>query len=423
MRPPSAPFSKPVSPWAKEGNPLIRIHCLFAPAILRSEVKGIPLSGSPGHSPAEERTPLLVFGPLLPSQESLLKKALEAFSPRKPILAAVPQGDGTRKLYLSLALPEVRVLQKVLLDLEKGEGSLAEILDNGLRGFLKERFALTGPGFVLPLGGKPLVMGILNVTPDSFSNGGDFFSVDAAVSRGKFLAEEGAHILDIGGESTRPGSSGISLEEESRRVLPVIERLAKEVRIPISIDTSKAKIAEKALDAGAGIINDVTACRGDLRMAEVVASRGVPVILMHMLGSPRNMQERPFYRDVLFDVMAFLRERIDFLTARGVKEEQVVVDPGIGFGKTFQHNLAILRGLEGLRTLGRPVLLGHSRKSFLEEILRVPPKERIFGGAAVSALAALQGIHILRVHDVRETLHAVSVAASLAGSPSGESIS
>jgi dihydropteroate synthase len=259
------------------------------------------------------------------------------------------------------------------------------------------------------------IMGVVNVTPDSFSDGGQFLDPDAAVEQGRRLVAEGADIVDVGGESTRPGSGGVSAEEELRRVLPVVEGLAG-TGATISIDTSKAAVAEAALDAGAGYVNDVTAFRGDPGLAGVVAGRGVDCCLMHMLGSPRTMQDDPRYDDVVADVKAFLEQRLAFAVAEGVAEERVMLDPGIGFGKTLEHNLELLARLDEIVALGRPVVVGVSRKSFLGRITGREPAERAVATAAANVLALERGASVFRVHDVPETLDALQVAAAtLAG--------
>ncbi len=264
-------------------------------------------------------------------------------------------------------------------------------------------------------------MGIVNVTPDSFSDGGQFYDTAKAIEHGRRLAAEGADILDIGGESTRPGAQPVDAEAECARVLPVIEALAKETAVPISIDTSKAAVARRALDAGATILNDVTALRSDPAMAAVAAQAGVPLVLMHMQGTPRSMQHAPHYGDLMSEVVAYLRQSMAIAVDAGVRDDQLVVDPGLGFGKTLDHNLELVRRLGELRSLGRPILLGPSRKSMIGKVLGshlhfahggyvpnedvtpiLPVTERAFGTAALVALGIARGAHILRVHDVAE---------------------
>ena len=259
----------------------------------------------------------------------------------------------------------------------------------------------------------PCIMGILNSTPDSFSDGGRFDELEAAVAHARQMAAEGAAIIDVGGESTRPGSELVTLDEELRRVLPVIERLHEEVPLPVSVDTMKAEVARRALAGGAVLVNDVTALRHDPEMVEVVAQSGCAVCLMHMLGEPRTMQEDPRYDDVVAEVAAFLEERLTWATGRGVREEQILLDPGIGFGKTVEHNLLLINHLYKLTALGRPLVLGSSRKRFLGAVLGAEPGERAAGTAATTTIGALAGAAIFRVHDVRPNLEALRVATAV----------
>ena len=263
----------------------------------------------------------------------------------------------------------------------------------------------------------PLLFGILNVTPDSFSDGGDFLDPDEAARRASDLLDEGAHVLDVGGESTRPGSDPVSPEEEVRRVVPVIERvLAARPGATISVDTYRAATAEAALGAGARIVNDVTALRGDPSMTALVAEAGCPVVLMHMRGEPKTMQHEPRYTDVVREVRDFLAERAEHAVSAGVRSEEVILDPGIGFGKTPEHNLALLRDLEAIVELDFPVLVGASRKRFLGGITGVEEaKERVFGTVATTVLAYERGASLFRVHDVRANREALAVARAVLG--------
>jgi len=256
-------------------------------------------------------------------------------------------------------------------------------------------------GHALELGRKTYIMGIVNVTPDSFSDGGQHATVDEAVCHAKRLVDEGADIIDIGGESTRPGADPVPLEEEIRRVIPVVERLAGELAVPISVDTYKAEVAEAAVAAGAHMINDISALRLDERLGEVIARAGVPVVLMHMKGVPRNMQENPRYDSVIGEILGFLRDAVARAQSCGIRRENIVIDPGIGFGKTAAHNLEILRRLGEFRSLGLPLLVGTSRKSFIGKVLNLPVDQRAEGTAATVALAVASGADIVRVHDVR----------------------
>ena len=259
-----------------------------------------------------------------------------------------------------------------------------------------------------------VVMGIVNTTPDSFSDGGQFLDVDAAVTHALRLANEGAEILDIGGESTRPGAPAVSEQEELDRVIPVIQRLAKRPELVLSIDTQKPSVARAAIDAGAAIVNDIAANRSDPEMWQVVAEAGAGYVCMHMQGNPQTMQAKPNYDDVTREVCDFFRERLALLSTHGVSIEQVVLDPGIGFGKTLQHNIKLLRDLNKFSLVERPMLVGASRKSFIEKLLGAPIDERLPASLACAAWAAIQGSQIIRVHDVSETIQAVRMAETLA---------
>ena len=266
----------------------------------------------------------------------------------------------------------------------------------------------------LTFGPDPVLMGVLNVTPDSFSDGGEFFGVEPAVAQAEKMFDEGAQVIDVGGESTRPGSDPVSPEEELRRVLPVIQAmLSTRPDSIVSIDTYRSSVAEAALDAGAGAVNDVTAL-GDPRMAGLMAERGCPIILMHMLGEPKSMQQHPRYEDVVREVRDFLAERAQQALRAGVELQNIILDPGIGFGKTPEHNLTLLKRLDSLVELGFPVLVGVSRKSFLGKITgSEDPKSRLFGTVAANVLAYERGASLFRVHDVRANKEALAVAAAI----------
>ena len=263
----------------------------------------------------------------------------------------------------------------------------------------------------LQMGSQTLVMGIVNVTPDSFSDGGRFLGRDEAIAQGLRLMDEGADILDIGGESTRPFSDPVPIDEELRRVIPVIDALARRGTIPISIDTTKAEVARQALEAGASIINDISALRTDPAVAAVAVHYSVPVILMHMLGTPKTMQVEPKYEDVVADVCAFLRQAVDTAVLAGIDPGRIIVDPGIGFGKNFEHNLKLLGNLQALQALNCPILVGSSRKAFIRHLLKPAGEKDIradlpivaTGTQATVAASALNGAHIVRVHEVAET--------------------
>ena len=260
---------------------------------------------------------------------------------------------------------------------------------------------------------RPLIMGVVNVTPDSFFDGGRYLDVEAAVAHAVRLAEEGADLLDIGAESTRPGSDIVSEAEERRRAIPVVTAIAKAVSIPISIDTSKAAVARAALDAGAVLVNDVTALRGDPAMVDAVAHTGAGVVLMHMHGSPRTMQQAPRYDDVVGAISDFFEERIRFAMAHGIVRRQIILDPGIGFGKLLVHNLTLLAQLRRFERFECPLLVGVSQKAFLGQLLDRPVQERQWGTAAAVGMAVDRGAGIIRVHDVRAMKDVVQVAAAI----------
>ena len=265
------------------------------------------------------------------------------------------------------------------------------------------------------LGPDPVLAGVLNVTPDSFSDGGDFLDPERASARAAAMLDEGAQIIDVGGESTRPGSDPVSPEEELRRVVPVIRGImAERPEAIVSIDTYRAGTAEAALQAGASVVNDVSALRRDPGMPDVVADAGCPVILMHMLGEPKTMQRDPHYDDVVREVRDFLAGRAERAVAVGVEEENIILDPGIGFGKTLEHNLALLRHLDSLVELGFPVLVGASRKTFIGKITGVEEaRERVFGTVAANVIACARGATFFRVHDVRANREALAVARAV----------
>ncbi len=287
-----------------------------------------------------------------------------------------------------------------------------------MTGSPRRKFRLKLPSRTLVLGERTLVMGVLNVTPDSFSDGGKFYAQENAIGHALQMERSGADLIDIGAESTKPGSEGISADEELKRLLPMLGGLYRLLKIPISIDTQKAEVAEAALDAGAQIINDISGLKSDPRIAEVAARRRVPLILMHMRGAPRTMQHGPFARDVMKDVMQGLRKSVATARRAGVRKSQIILDPGIGFGKSFAQNYEVLQKLRQLTKLGYPLLVGSSRKGFLGATLGrdgkpAPPEERIWGTAATVTASILNGAHIVRVHDVAEMVQVARVADCL----------
>jgi dihydropteroate synthase len=267
------------------------------------------------------------------------------------------------------------------------------------------------------------IMGIVNVTPDSFSDGGQFLDAERAIAHGRKLAAEGADVLDVGGESTRPGSEAVSAEQELARVGPVVEALAGGEGPLVSIDTAKLAVAEAALNAGAGMVNDITALRTEPELAGLCAQRGCEVVLMHMLGDPRTMQENPTYEDVVDDIKAFLADRIEFAVSQGVEEERIWIDPGIGFGKTVEHNLELHRRLGEFGTLGRPIAFGSSRKRFIGRLTGAEVHDRIGGTIASNVIACVNGARMLRVHDVAPMRQALTVAEAILDRARAEAVS
>jgi len=274
-------------------------------------------------------------------------------------------------------------------------------------------FILRWSGNVLDLDVKTRIMGVLNVTPDSFSDGGQYFETHTAIERGITMAREGADIIDVGGESTRPYSQKITAKEELDRVIPVIEALGKELAIPISIDTCKGEVAQAALSAGASMINDISALRFDPDMASIAAEAGVPVILMHMKGMPATMQKNPTYGDLIPEIFDFLEDAIARSVSAGIKRDLIIVDPGIGFGKTFDHNLKIIKELSRFAALESPILLGTSNKAFIGHILGKEAHERDTGTMATVAYGVINGAHIVRVHHVRKAVETVRMVEAI----------
>ncbi|MEK6692199.1 MAG: dihydropteroate synthase [Nitrospirota bacterium] len=277
----------------------------------------------------------------------------------------------------------------------------------------KEGFVLEWNDYRLDLFRRTHIMGILNVTPDSFSDGGRYLDTDKAVKRALEIEKEGADIIDIGGESTRPGALPLSHEEELGRVIPVIEKLKNRLRIPISIDTYKAEVARAAIQAGASIINDISGLRFDPDIATVAAEYDVPVVIMHIKGTPGNMQVNPVYQDLIGEILHFLEDGISIAQKAGIDEDMIIIDPGIGFGKTFEHNLEIINRLDEFKSLGMPVLFGPSRKSFIGKILDLPADDRLEGTAAAVAIGIIKGANIVRVHDVSSMVRVARVADAI----------
>lgn len=284
--------------------------------------------------------------------------------------------------------------------------NISQRLDSLLDNYLRTDYKIECKEKVLDLGSRTHIMGILNVTPDSFSDGGKFINAEDALVHARKMAAAGADIIDIGGESTRPGSESLPEDEELRRIIPLIERLSAELTVPISVDTYKSAVARKALNAGASIVNDISGLRFSPDMAQVVAEHDASVVIMHIKGTPRDMQQNPVYDDVVGEVLTFLAGGIEIAVRAGVSRERIIIDPGIGFGKTLEHNLTLINRLDEFRTLGRPVMLGTSRKKFIGTVLDVPvPEDRVSGTAATVALGIERGASLVRVHDVGPMVH------------------
>ena len=291
--------------------------------------------------------------------------------------------------------------------------SLGQSIKETLKNISKTQYSIHCRKRTLTLGKRTLLMGILNVTPDSFSDGGLFFDRDNAVSHGLKMVEEGADIIDIGGESTRPGSKPIELEEELRRVIPVIESITKEADVPISIDTYKSTVAERAVEAGAEIVNDISGLHFDPDLANVVAKGNIPLILMHIRGTPETMQKNVHYDSLFSEILHYLKDSIQRAESAGLAPGQIIVDPGIGFGKTVEDNLLIIKNLHEFRVLGKPILLGTSRKSFIGKILNAEAEDRLEGTLSSMAIGVLNGAHIIRSHDVLQAKKALAVADAI----------
>jgi len=265
----------------------------------------------------------------------------------------------------------------------------------------------------LPFDERTLIMGIVNVTPDSFSDGGKFINPADAIDHAIHLVEDGADILDIGAESTRPGAADVSVEEEIDRLLPVVNALVKSVDVPISVDTTKSVIAQQMLDAGAHIINDISGLQFDPQLSKVVADYGCPVVILHIQGTPRTMQKNPVYNDVISDIISYFKKRVEFARSAGIQDQQIILDPGIGFGKTIEHNFRILSEFREFTSLGYPLVLGASRKSFIGKTLDVPVDDRLEGSLAAAVVGAWNGANIIRVHDVKETKRALRITDAI----------
>ena len=269
---------------------------------------------------------------------------------------------------------------------------------------------------------KPLVMGILNITPDSFSDGGKYFGIDNALNRARKMIDDGADIIDVGGESTRPNSSCVSADEEIRRVIPIIKELSKETKIPISIDTYKAEVADKAIQAGAQIINDISGLQSDTEMARVAVTHNTPIVIMHIKGHPHNFPKNPVYTKLIPEIISFLESRIEYSINAGISHNKIIIDPGIGFGKRVKHNTEILRQLNKFKCLNLPIMIGTSRKSFIDKILKSSDEINLIGTLVTLVVAVSNGANIVRVHDVKETVQVIKMYNSIGLSNKNEEL-
>ena len=323
--------------------------------------------------------------------------------------------DCSTKQTDSILMGTQKQFEKLLLKLDQylDLQPIGESLRETIKNISKTHYSIHCRKKTYTLGKRTLLMGVLNVTPDSFSDGGLYFDKEKAVAHGLRMVEEGADFIDIGGESTRPGSKPIGAEEELRRVIPVIESLAKEGNVPISIDTYKSTVAERAIDAGAEIINDITGLHSDPGLGQVAAKQDVPIILMHIRGTPETMQKDVHYESLFSEILLYLKESIQMAESAGIDPQQIIIDPGIGFGKNLEDNLLIIKNLSEFRILGKPILLGTSRKSFIGKILNVEANERLEGTLSSIAICALHGAHIIRCHDVLQAKKAIAVADAI----------
>jgi dihydropteroate synthase len=353
-----------------------------------------------------------------PRKANLLKQ--EMFSLGGDVAVDGRGLDCSTKQTDALLMGTQKHFEKLILKLEQNPDlhPLGQSIKEALKNISKTHYSIRCQKRILPMGKRTLLMGVLNVTPDSFSDGGLFFDKEKAISHALRMVEGGADIIDIGGESTRPGSKPLELEEELRRVIPVIESLAKEVDVPLSIDTYKSTVAQRAIEAGAEIINDISGLHFDPSLAKVAAKNDTPLILMHIRGTPETMQKGVHYDSLFSEILQYLKESIQRAESTGLDPRQIIIDPGIGFGKTAEDNLLIIKNLYEFRILGKPILLGTSRKSFIGKILNTEVGDRLEGTLSSIAIGVLNGAHIIRSHDVLQAKKAIAVADAirLAGS-------
>ncbi len=342
-----------------------------------------------------------------PAANILKQEALAAGAELATAWSVIKDPDTITDAILMGTYRQIEIISDKIASQQFGLSVVAEELRTDIKNLFHPHPVLKYKDSFLSFTDGPRLMGIINVTPDSFSDGGKYFSTQAAVEHGIALAEQGADILDIGGESTKPGAESVDSEEEKRRVLPVIKQLREKVKIPLSIDTMKADVAAQALENGADIVNDVSALSFDNAMPEVIKRYRAGVVLMHMQGTPRTMQSSPEYHDVIGEILSYLEQRAHYAEQMGIDKEHIAIDPGIGFGKTIKHNLLILKGIKAFKALGFPVLVGASRKSFIGKITDTDADERLSGSLASALWAATHGVDIIRVHDIKETKQAL----------------
>ncbi|MCM8779055.1 MAG: dihydropteroate synthase [Candidatus Omnitrophica bacterium] len=343
-------------------------------------------------------------------KQEMLSLGGEVVLPREVITGKLKKSDcillGTLSHYR-------RLIDKLKLQ-PWGLKKLGEEINTALENIQRKAWKIQAGDYLLDLGKRTYLMGILNVTPDSFSDGGKFYNKPGeALSHALRMEEEGADIIDIGGESTRPGARPVSEDEELRRVIPVIKILNKRLKIPISIDTRKARVAKEAIEAGASMVNDVSGLRYDPEMKKVLAKYSLPVVIMHMKGTPETMQKKPEYKNLISEIIDYFKKSIKLAKDAGIREGEIIIDPGIGFGKTVEHNLIILKNLYQFKILGYPILVGTSRKSFIGKVLNLDVDKRLPGTIASCVLAILNGANLLRVHDIKEVKQAVKLIEAI----------
>jgi len=338
---------------------------------------------------------------LVAGGDAAVKKEVVSFNVKRSDVLLM----GTEAQYRKV-IPRLR---KQPFDLAVVASQVKQALDN----FKQDKFVISIGNKELNLSENTAIMGILNLTPDSFYDGGRYVQRDKALKQVEEMIEEGVDIIDVGGESTRPGSKMISLNEEMRRVIPVVEDIRRFSDIPISVDTYKAEIAREAIEAGANMVNDIGGLRFDTELKKVIARYDVPVVIMHIRGTPKDMQDNPQYRCLMGEIISYLREGLKIAEEARINSHKIIIDPGIGFGKTTAHNLEILKRFAELKSLGKPILIGASRKSFIGNVLKLPPSERLEGSLAIASLSVFQGAHIIRTHDVRQTRRVVDMVKAV----------